>query len=149
MLNNIIVDIFIYYTLQHFLNIPKPIIWFDLILMFNATFNNISGISWRPVVVVEEARLPGENHRPWASTVKIYHLRLRVDCTLYCHHFSSVVRRPSSVVRRPSSVVCRPSSVVRRSTFHILIFSSETTGQIATNLWWNGPWMAPFQNCVR
>jgi hypothetical protein len=34
------------------------------------------------------------------------------------------------------------------STFHILIFSSETTGPIATKLWWNGPWMAPFQNCV-
>ena len=33
--------------------------------------------------------------------------------------------------------------------FHILIFSSETTGSIATKLWWNGPWMAPFQNCVR
>jgi hypothetical protein len=34
-------------------------------------------------------------------------------------------------------------------TFHILIFSSETIGPIATKLWWNGPWMAPFQRCVR
>jgi hypothetical protein len=34
------------------------------ILVFNATFNNISAISWRPVLVVEEA---GENHRLWAS----------------------------------------------------------------------------------
>ena len=43
------------------------------------------------------------------------------------------------------------SHFVRRrpSTFHMLIFSSETTGPIATKLWWNGPWMAPFQNCVR
>jgi hypothetical protein len=41
------------------------------------------------------------------------------------------------------------SLFVRPSTFHILIFSSETTGPIATKLWWNGPWMAPFQNCVR
>jgi hypothetical protein len=40
----------------------------------------------------------------------------------YCHHFSSVV--------------CP-------STFHILIFSSETTGRIATKLWWNGPWVPP------
>jgi hypothetical protein len=31
----------------------------------------------------------------------------------------------------------------------IVIFSSETTGPIATKLWWKGPWMAPFQNCVR
>jgi hypothetical protein len=34
------------------------------VVCFNATFNNISAISWRPVLVVEEA---GENHRPWAS----------------------------------------------------------------------------------
>ena len=29
------------------------------------TFSNISAISWRPVLVVEEAGVPGENHRPW------------------------------------------------------------------------------------
>jgi hypothetical protein len=27
----------------------------------------ISAISWRPVLVVEEAGVPGENHQPWAS----------------------------------------------------------------------------------
>ena len=48
-----------------------------------------------------------------------------------------------------SLFVRRLSSVVRPSTFHILIFSSETTGPIATKLWLNGPWMAPLQNCVR
>jgi hypothetical protein len=31
------------------------------------TFSNISAISWRPVLVVEEAGVPGENHRPWAN----------------------------------------------------------------------------------
>jgi hypothetical protein len=39
-------------------------------LCFNATFSNISAISWRPILVVEpleEAGVPGENHRPWAS----------------------------------------------------------------------------------
>jgi hypothetical protein len=40
--------------------------FFDL-LCFNATFSNISVISWRPVLVVEEGGVPGENHRPWAS----------------------------------------------------------------------------------
>jgi hypothetical protein len=34
---------------------------------FNATFSNISAISWRPVLVVEEAGVLGENHRPWAG----------------------------------------------------------------------------------
>jgi hypothetical protein len=36
-------------------------------LVLNTTFSNISAISWRPVLVVEEAGIPGKNHRPWAS----------------------------------------------------------------------------------
>ena len=36
-------------------------------MMFNATFNNISVISWRSVLLVEESGEPGENHRPVAS----------------------------------------------------------------------------------
>jgi len=33
-------------------------------MVFNATFNNISALSWRSVLLVEET---GENHRPVAS----------------------------------------------------------------------------------
>ena len=36
-------------------------------MVFNATFNNISAISWRSVSLVEETRVPGENHQPVAS----------------------------------------------------------------------------------
>jgi hypothetical protein len=36
-------------------------------MVFNATFNNISVISWGSVLLVEETRGPGENHRPVAS----------------------------------------------------------------------------------
>jgi len=35
-------------------------------MVFNATFNNISAISWLSVLLVEETRGPGENHRPVA-----------------------------------------------------------------------------------
>jgi Leucine-rich repeat (LRR) protein len=35
--------------------------------MFDATFNNISVISWRSVLFVEETGVPGETHRPAAS----------------------------------------------------------------------------------
>jgi len=38
--------------------------WF---MVFNATFNNTSVISWRSVLLVEETGLSGENHRPVAS----------------------------------------------------------------------------------
>jgi hypothetical protein len=34
---------------------------------FNVTFSNILAISRRPVLVVEESRVSGENHHPWAS----------------------------------------------------------------------------------
>jgi len=41
----------------------------DLIrfIVSNATFSNISAISWRPVLVVEKTGVPGENHGSWAS----------------------------------------------------------------------------------
>jgi hypothetical protein len=37
------------------------------VVVFNATFNNISVISWQSVLLVEETGLPGENYRPVAS----------------------------------------------------------------------------------
>jgi len=36
-------------------------------MVFNATFNYISAIWWWSVLLVEEIRVPGENHRPTAS----------------------------------------------------------------------------------
>jgi hypothetical protein len=41
--------------------------WF---MVFNATFNNISVISWQSVLLAEETGGPGENHRPVALNVK-------------------------------------------------------------------------------
>ena len=50
--------IYIYYlTIVYYL-------WF---MVFNATFNNISVISWWSVLLVEEKGVLGENHRPVAS----------------------------------------------------------------------------------
>jgi len=46
------------------------------VMVFNATFINISVISWRWVLLVEETRLPGENHRPAAITDKRYHIEI-------------------------------------------------------------------------
>jgi len=38
-------------------------------MVFSATFKNISFISWQPVLLVEETRIPGENHRPVRQTL--------------------------------------------------------------------------------
>jgi hypothetical protein len=52
---------------QGLVNTGFHLVWFVWFMVINATFNIISVISWRPVLVVEEAGVPGENHRPWAS----------------------------------------------------------------------------------
>ena len=36
-------------------------------IVLNATFNNISVLSWLSVLLVEETEVPGENQRPVAS----------------------------------------------------------------------------------
>ena len=37
------------------------------VVVFNATFNNMSVISWRFFSLVDEAVVTGENHRPTTS----------------------------------------------------------------------------------
>ena len=36
-------------------------------MVFNTTFNNISAISWRSVLLVEESGVAGENHHRYLS----------------------------------------------------------------------------------
>jgi len=36
-------------------------------MVINATFINISAISWQSVLLVEEKGVPGENHQPAAN----------------------------------------------------------------------------------
>ena len=45
---------------------------FVCLMVFKATFNNISAISWLSVLFVEETGGPGENHR--VVTDKLYHI---------------------------------------------------------------------------
>ena len=45
-------------------------------MVFSATFNNISVISWRSVLLVEKSGVPGENDQPVASHINVAHLAL-------------------------------------------------------------------------
>ena len=42
------------------------LVWFGF-MVFNATFNNISVVSWPSVLLVEETGVPGANHWPVVS----------------------------------------------------------------------------------
>ena len=55
-------------------------LWSGL-MVFNATFNNISVISWQSVLLVEEIRVAGENNRPVLSQVndKLYHIMCSIE----------------------------------------------------------------------
>ena len=58
-----------------------------MVMIFNATFNNISVISWRSVLMVEETGIPKENHRPvtihW-QTLSLIKL-IKLHFVLYQH----------------------------------------------------------------
>jgi hypothetical protein len=49
------------------------LVWF---MVFNATFNNISIISWRSVLLVEETGVPGKTTDLSQVTDKLYHILL-------------------------------------------------------------------------
>ena len=55
----------------------------DWLIVFNTTFSNISAISWRPVLVVEEAGVPERTTDHGQAAGKLYHLRLWVECTFF------------------------------------------------------------------
>jgi len=60
---------------QQLIENKTNIMWFKkndyqyrvIVMVFNAPFNNISVISWRSVLLVEESGVSRENHRPEAS----------------------------------------------------------------------------------
>ena len=56
--------------------LSSTLFWSLWFMVFNATFNNISVISWLSVLLVEETGVPGENNRPVASHWQIYHIML-------------------------------------------------------------------------
>jgi len=56
--------------------------------MFNATFNNISVISWQSVLLVEETGVPRENTDLPQVTDKLYHIMLHPLSGIRTHNVS-------------------------------------------------------------
>ena len=62
-------------------------VWFGLMVL-NTTFNNISVISWQPVLLVEETRVPGENQRPVAILDLCIILYFWLEAPFFASQFS-------------------------------------------------------------
>ena len=50
-------------------------------MVFNATFNNISAIMWKSVLLVKETGVPEENHGPVTLFIVQWY-EVRFDCSL-------------------------------------------------------------------
>jgi len=72
-----------------YLNLNDKIIGLGVrAMVLNATFNNISGISWQSVLLVEATRVSRENHRPVTShwqTLSHYVVSITPHLTVYIY----------------------------------------------------------------
>ena len=71
---------------------------FVCLMVFNATFNNISFISWRSVLLVKASVAPGKNHR----IDKLYHIMLYTTDSIFCK-IVSISPLEVSITQRHSS----------------------------------------------
>jgi hypothetical protein len=97
---------------------------FVCLMVFNATFNNISAMSWWSVLLVEETGVPGENHRTVAShwqtlSYNVVHLVLIVirthnigvmdtDCICSCksnYHTMTATTAPDYVFKSTEEII--------------------------------------------
>ena len=77
-------------------------------MVFNATFNNISVISWRSVLFVDETGVPGENHKvrnKYHDTCEVLNIRTRICCiksiatdTLYILQFNKKYKNKNNTI---------------------------------------------------
>jgi hypothetical protein len=71
----------------------------DGLLLFYATFNNISVILWWSVLLVEETRVPRENHQPVTSHRQT--LSHNVASSTPHHGSSTVLTKTKKVAKEP------------------------------------------------
>jgi hypothetical protein len=103
--------------------------WF---MVFNATFNNISVISWQSVLLVEETRVPGENHRTkglswsWSYGCWIYNY-LCNQCLLLLMLWVRIPRRRGVLDTTLCDKTCQWLATVRWFSPGTLVSSTNKT----------------------
>ena len=93
------------------------------VILCNATFNNISVLSWRSVLFVEETWVPRENHRPTA-----------IHWQTSSHIVVSSTPRLIGIDLTPLVVIGTNCIGSCKSSYHMIITTMAST---SINSWWN------------
>jgi hypothetical protein len=113
-------------------------------MVFNATFNNISVLSWRSVLLVEKTRVPGENYLPVASHWQLHHIRLyRVhlmynEWTIFFHR-GGHRGRDRMVVGFTDNYLCN-QCLSPLALWVWILFKARCTRY--NLMWWSCQWLA-------
>ena len=99
--------------------VKRKVLW---LMVFNATFNNTSVISWPSILLVEKTKVPGENHRPVASHWQTFShnvisstLRYEWGSNSQCKLWQALI---AQVIVNPPTIWSGP-----RQKFHFLHFN--------------------------
>ena len=95
---------------------------FVCLMVFNATFNNISVISWRSALLVEGTGGPGENHRPVASQWQTVSHTFRPDRdsnSQHLHCIGSCKCNYNTITAMTAPIEERKKIYIQRETIHL------------------------------
>jgi hypothetical protein len=99
-------------------------------MVFNATFNNISVLSWRQVLSVKETGVPGENHWPVSSVDELSSARI------WQHKLCATYSADVNINNRLPIKVCYRICTLRHIRIEIIHGSQ--------NVFWVLTWVSKF-----
>ena len=134
------------YLISGHLNVPTSMMknmYYESVMVFNATFNNISVISWRSVLLVEET---GENHRPAASRWQTLSHNIHCITTQCVFHWSLVFSKEDNHTGGGVKIAIFGQSMFYLVCFNCDLILIEHRNKHIVTFFWHLPWIGTHCN---